>query len=693
MYRNRIRAALIVANIFAAGLLAGCGGGGSSSGGSPVVPATVALSGSVSAPNAAISFNRPTALDRMLAGLFGKAAYAVVPGSTPVGAGVTVNLIEIDSAGNQVGAVIATGVTDASGGYTLQAPAGFTPASKYVVRAVGSTASMDAFVTSAQIDIDPYTNTSRVLITGALTASGASLASVNLQSIDAVQQTVVDFAKDVTPLTDTASQLSVALQAEVQNSEESNNIVTSVASPGIITGKVTDSSNAALANVLIVVKKFGDQVVQAHTLTDASGDYTVHVPNGDYVIGALNRTTTSFGASEWYTAGGGTTVSFSAEKVAITNATPLTRDFVLAPGGRVSGTVTAQTGGAAVAGINVAIRDYSSDEFIANARTRTDGTYAFSLPAGVYRVSVSNRTLQALVPSSSIKVTVVAGTTVAGDFSLGAGKQISGTVLDAVNGAAVAGMAVRFYDSTDAFVEGFRTNSNGGYRLWLPPAVYTVRSRGQSAVVDISTNSQTQVFNAPAGQITATIQDSANNPVSGAKLRMYDSTGANLLSFEVSGGDGTVTLFSTAAAANNLLELKIDNGVAIGSSIYLNGTRFLSGTAVAAPAPGATLALGTVNLPAGVVLSGTVTKGGTPAGNAVVQVRSGAKTGNDRFVSTRTQSDGTYTISVPAGTYNRICAFDAGTTCPGTTAVGTTYKFVDSVVMTAGVPKTLDFAY
>ena len=133
--------------------------------------------------------------------------------------------------------------------------------------------------------------------------------------------------------------------------------------------------------------------------------------------------------------------------------------------------------------------------------------------------------------------------------------------------------------------------------------------------------------------------------------------------------------------------------MAVGSSIYLNGTRFLSGTAVAAPAPGATLALGTVNLPAGAVLSGTVTKGGVPVSNAVVQVRSGAKTGNDRFVSTRTQSDGTYTISVPAGTYNRICAFDAGTTCPGTTAVGTTYKFVDAVVMTAAVPKTLDFAY
>ncbi len=98
-------------------------------------------------------------------------------------------------------------------------------------------------------------------------------------------------------------------------------------------------------------------------------------------------------------------------------------------------------------------------------------------------------------------------------------------------------------------------------------------------------------------------------------------------------------------------------------------------------------------MPAGAVLSGTVTKGGTPVDGAIVQVRSGGSTGAFRFVSTRTQSDGTYTISLPAGTYNRVCAFDVGTTCPGTAATGATYKFVDGVIMTADVPKTVDFAY
>lgn len=675
---------------------AGCGGGGGNPAAvttpapDPAPPATVALSGTVSAPNAAVAFHRPTITERLLAGLFGEAAYAIVPGSTAVGAGVTVNLIEIDSAGAQVGSVLATATTNVSGGFTLDAPAGFQPASKYVVRVVGNTSSMDALVTGTQVDVDPYTNTARVLITGALTASGGSLSSVNLKSIDALQQMVVEMSKDVAVFS-TASQLTTALQTEVQNSEESNNIVTSIASAGTISGKVTDASNVALANVRIVVKKYGDQVIQAVTLTDTAGNYSVHVPNGDYVVGALNRTTDSFGASEWYTAAGGTTVSFSAEKVTISDTTPVTRDFALAAGGRITGTLTSGT--TAVAGMIVSIRDFASDEFIVNTRSGTDGKYVANLPAGVYRVSVANRTLdQALAASSSLKVTVTAGETASGDFSLVAAKQISGTVLDAPSGAAVAGVAVRFYDSTDAFVEGFRTDRAGAYRLWLPPAVYTVRSRGQTASVDVTAGNQVQAFNAPVGTLTATIKDSTGTPLSQAKVRMFDSTGANLLSFEVSSGDGTVTLYSTAAA-NNLLELKIDNGVAVASSIYLDKTQLTAGTPVSAPAAGATTALGTIALAAGAVLSGTVTKGGTPVDGAVVQVRSGGLTGAFRFVSTRTQSDGTYTISLPAGTYNRVCAFDAGTSCPGGAVAGATYKFSDAVVIAAGTPKTVNFAY
>jgi hypothetical protein len=671
-----------------------CGGGGDATTATPapapVTPVTVALSGTVSAPSAAIAFHRPGVVEQLLAGLFGKAAYAIVPGSSAVGAGVTVNLIEIDNTGAQVGSVIATTTTNVSGGYTLAAPEGFQPASKYVVRVVGNTTAMDAMVTSTSVDVDPYTNTSRVLITGALTASGASLSTVNLQSIQAVQQMVVDLAKDISAVS-TASQLTTALQAEVQKSEESNNIVTSVASSGTITGKVTDSSNAALPNIKVVVRKFGNQVVQAVTLTDASGNYSVHVPVGDYVVGALNLTTSSFAASEWYTSTGGTTVSFGADKVTIADTTPLTRDFVLAAGGRISGTV--KSGSTPVAGIVVSIRDFASDEFISTSRTAADGTYATNLPVGVYRISVSNRTAeQALAAQSSIKATVTAGTAFAGDISLVTAKQISGSVLDGVNGAAVPGVAVRFYDANDNFVEGFRTDSTGAYRLWLPPAAYTVRSRGQTATVDVTASSKTQVFNALVGTITATMQDSASRSLSEAKLRMYDNTGATLLSFEVSNGDGTVTLYSTAAAST-LLELKIDNGTAVGSSIYLNKTQLLTGTQVAAPAPGATVSLGTITMPTGVVLSGTVTKGGTPVDGGVVQVRSGGLGGNARFVSTRTSSDGTYTISLPAGTYNRVCAFDVGTSCPNTTATGTTYKFVDSVVMTAGTPKTVDFAY
>jgi hypothetical protein len=72
-----------------------------------------------------------------------------------VGAGVRINLIEIDSSGNQVGEVIATTTTDASGNYTLYPPSGFTAASKYVVQAVESNVSIRAFVTGTAVNVDP----------------------------------------------------------------------------------------------------------------------------------------------------------------------------------------------------------------------------------------------------------------------------------------------------------------------------------------------------------------------------------------------------------------------------------------------------------------------------------------------------------------------------------------------------------
>src|SRR6185295_16711860 len=125
--RNTLSAAVLVI------LLAGCGGGGGSGGdgGSAAAPAAP-MTGTLSAPGGALAFNAPTGLQRFFAELVGRHAVAALPGTTPV-AGATVKLIEIDSAGVQIGADIASAVTAADGKFTLNVPASFVPGPRFLI--------------------------------------------------------------------------------------------------------------------------------------------------------------------------------------------------------------------------------------------------------------------------------------------------------------------------------------------------------------------------------------------------------------------------------------------------------------------------------------------------------------------------------------------------------------------------------
>lgn len=640
--------------------LSGCGGGGTASSG-------VSLAGTVTAPGGTIAFNQPTGLKSMFAKLFMSQAHAAVSGMFPVGAGVTINLIEIDNTGAQVGAVLATATTNVSGTYTLTAPAGFTAASKYVVRAVGTGGNqLDAMVTGTTVDVDPGSNVTKTLVLAAV--AGGSLANLTPAAVIEVQDQVDSMAKDSAAAFNTLAEANAGLTAQMQSSEEASNIVSSTVSSGVLTGTVTDSSNVRLPNIRIVVRDFGNWVTRAVARTDANGVYIVNVPAGNYILGAINRTATSTAASEWWTTGGGAINQFSAEQVTVGGAV-VTRDFVLDPGARISGTVTAESGGAALEGIKILIRDFTIDEPASAVHTGSDGTFRINLRPGTYTVGAYNSTRQPYAmelynptlnggvnATQATPITLAAGASTTTDFSLLAGNKIAGTVSDPTSGIA-KGISVRFFASTDAFVQGNRTDNLGQYQLWLRPSTYTVRSRGQTVTADISAGSLTgQNFAAAVGQITATLSG-PSGAVSQAKVRVYD-TSANFQSFEVSNADGTVTLFSTVNPAR--VEFKIDNGSAIGSALYnATGvvTQFSLAGNIAVNVGGAATALGNVTLGAGGVLSGTVTVATVPTADRVVQVRSGGTaTPANQFVAGRTQSDGTYSVSLPEGTYQvRAC--------------------------------------
>jgi hypothetical protein len=163
--------------------------------------------------------------------------------------------------------------------------------------------------------------------------------------------------------------------------------------------------------------------------------------------------------------------------------------------------------------------------------------------------------------------------------------------------------------------------------------------------------------------ITATITD-GTNPVSGAFAYLYDTTGNTLLGYEVTNGDGSVTVYApTPANTHVILSIVVDDGrTLLGSNTYYGNatlttpTRIPAGTQIAVPAGGSTNPLGSLALVPGQVLSGVVTNavGGAPIGNSIVQVRiawiAGALNGGYRIASERTMSDGSYSVSLPAGT-------------------------------------------
>ena len=693
-------------------LLAGCGGGGgggtASAGGGTATGVGTVITGTVSAPGGTVAFNPPTGLRRMLAGLFGGTAYAALSGLNPV-SGATVQLIEINSVGAQV-SVIASATTDSSGVYSLTAPEGFVPASNFIIRALGTGSNrLDALTTGTTVNVDPATDATRALVLDAIAENATTLAFVSTAEILDIQQIVENKVteKEVDPNLLSATALSTALETATQNNEETNNRVNSTAGQGTITGTVTGPGQPQ--DITIVVRDFGNFVTRAVTRTDALGQYTVNVPPGDYIVGALNETTTNGGASEWWTSGGGAVKQLDAEKITV-GAAPIIRDFVLELGGRIGGTVTAETGGAPLPGIGIKVRDFLNNQSVAEVKTAEDGTYGINLAPGVYYLIAENTTTQPYATEvynpdlnggasfgEAARLVVTLGDAFTNDFSLLEGRKLSGLVSDPTTGP-VPGMRVRFDDVDEgdhATVQ--RTNRVGAYRIWLRPGVYKILSRGQSSVVDATSADQIQNFDAPVLEVKMILQDGDGNPVSQAKARLRDAVDLGIISKESSNSDGTVSVYSstpsTSTSDNRILEIKIDNGQMIGSIVYINATRLSSGALV--PLEASINDLGTILLPPGGILSGTVTVGGVPQGNVTVQVRNGGPGNGARFVKTSTQIDGSYSISLPAGTYSRICAYvgSSGSVCPNTVtpSSGTDFTFVDDVVITANSTTILDF--
>lgn len=688
---------------------------------------SIQVSGTVRAPGGNLTLNEPSWLQRMFASLLGNKVNAAISDHVTPVAGVDVGVYEITAGGVVLLPAFSTTTTNGSGEYALAAPLNAID-SRYIVRAEGPMGeTMDSRIVGNTVDVDPATDaTSRMVV-----AITSNLLDISTQEIIEMHEDIAEFITDIDTTGLDATILSTRLYDEAEDQVGQLNVLRSKVSLGTICGHVQSSFAGNLEDILIIVRDYNDWVTRARTYTDANGDYCLNVPiqgtsnpdggtfSGEYIIGAINRTTES-SASEWLSASGTAYTQHEAMKISVPDATLVANvDFSLEVGARIFGTVKPTGVMAGVEGVQVDIRDFATNRRLATARTETDGSYSVTVIPGSYRIVARNRTTAPYASKYydgstgtnnrylATSVTGIAGSPVNIDFELDAGSELSGTIND---GAPVVntGVKINVVDIAAGSVSSERvtTDRNGYYHIWLNPADdYDLYAYGQrSSAVDLATSTTVDFSGATLSDISGVLHDGVN-PVARATVRLYRKddpgnplTSTTLIAAGFSDSSGNFTLY-TDQSGDHLVRASVGGDYLIGTtagSIFYDGhTRELSGDVTTVTVGNSYSLPSNVTMPAGGKLAGHVYNEAsgsmtlTGMGNFRIQIRdddnlatAGSGTAStDRFLQARTHGDGSYAAILPAGTYDRVRMRDA---TGGAVGCG-------SVTITAGATTVVNF--
>jgi hypothetical protein len=219
----------------------------------------------------------------------------------------------------------------------------------------------------------------------------------------------------------------------------------------------------------------------ASTSTQADGTYSFGgLSAGNYTVHFEDQDARGY-ASQWYS---GQVEQSTAGHVAVTAGGTATANANLAVGGTISGTVTASSGGADLASVEV--EAYAADGTeLGSTYTEDSGTYSIAgVPAGSVKVQFlyqgdgnyapqwwNNKT--SLATADSLQVT--ANGTSTANAALGAGSTISGTVTASDTGNPLENVDVTVDDATGTQVGEYETDSTGTYSIdSLAAGNYTV---------------------------------------------------------------------------------------------------------------------------------------------------------------------------------------------------------------------------
>ncbi len=166
----------------------------------------------------------------------------------------------------------------------------------------------------------------------------------------------------------------------------------------------------------------------------------------------------------------------SADPIAVTGGITATASAELAPAGLISGTVTAEAGGARLEGINVSAYEATSGDYVNNDYTDTSGAYLVGgLAAGSYKLRFYDNDGQYLTEyyddkpdlDSANPIAVTAGvTTTDVNAQLAQAGLVSGTVTGEDTGLPLTNVRARAYEAaTGDYVTSDYTDDSGVYLI------------------------------------------------------------------------------------------------------------------------------------------------------------------------------------------------------------------------------------
>ncbi|HEY5267190.1 MAG TPA: carboxypeptidase-like regulatory domain-containing protein, partial [Acidimicrobiales bacterium] len=421
---------------------------------------------------------------------------------------------------------------------------------------------------------------------------------------------------------------------------------------GTISGTVTGTSGASVANVCINVNS-----------SDGGNGYgfATTASNGTYTISGLAAD--SYSLSVDPTCGGSVNSTYAQQfisSVGVTAGVTTTKSVVLVKGGIVSGAVTFS--GTGVGG--VCVNFYQGNVGDGGTNTASNGTYTINLAPGTYSINVDptcgGSTTSPYAPQTlNNAVTVTVGVTTTKNIALSNGGTVSGTVT--YNSVGVGGVCVNF-NQGNVGDGGTTTASNGTYSMNLAPGTYNVNvdptcgGSTTSPYVSQFSNSVTVVASTTT---TKSFALTKGGTVSGSVT--YNSVGVGGVC--VNFNQGNVNDGGTNTASNGTYSMNLAPGT---YNVNIDPTCGGSTTSPYVPQFSNTV---TVVASTTTTKSFALTKGGTVSGSVTYNsvgvggVCVGFTQSSVYDGGMTTASNGTYSVVLAPGTYN----VNIDPTCGGST--------------------------